>query len=473
MDARLARGTGHAVNQSLLLRSGKTDGGDHVSAAGISFLTLLRSRPLLLLVTGAAAIVEYVAAAAGGPRPSRALFVHPFGAIAASSVFFRYLVEDRGGSARKWIVYLSPLAFAPWFVLQSRGVPSPLPLLVMFVALGTLGVIGFVLAAYCAPNGDVRLRYVIRLIEALVLPVGASMLAFGLWSTYRINPVYDMRVYAFETILGPQFSIIGVRIFHLLWPFSAIASGCYAALPLGMMLAAVAQAEPRRQSTVLAASMVAGACGFALYFVCPVVGPLSAFGAPYPHALPAVSPDASLMLAPIGAPRNGMPSLHTVWALLIWFNARPLPVMWRRALRAFAIMNIWAAMGLDDTHWLMDVIVAVPLAVAVQSAVVTSRSDTSRHPWVDSAVCGAMTAMWLIGFRLGRPLLTLSLGAARMAALVTVAWPLAQQWRADLRADRLRARITERAHGVDAPEFSPSASVILESERVPPGGAAQ
>ena len=61
-----------------------------------------------------------------------------------------------------------------------------------------------------------------------------------------------------------------------------------------------------------------------------------------------------------------MPSLHTIWALLIWFNVGSLSARLRIGLRAFVILTLWAVMGLDDTHWLTDVVVGVPLAVAVQ-----------------------------------------------------------------------------------------------------------
>jgi hypothetical protein len=96
-----------------------------------------------------------------------------------------------------------------------------------------------------------------------------------------------------------------------------------------------------------------------------------------------------------------MPSLHGIWALLVWFNANRLPTQWRRAMKAFVVLTIWAAMGLDDTHWITDLIVAAPLTLAVQAACVTRRFDLSRAR-LDIACGAALTAAWLFGLRSGQ-----------------------------------------------------------------------
>jgi hypothetical protein len=45
---------------------------------------------------------------------------------------------------------------------------------------------------------------------------------------------------------------------------------------------AAAQPDRRRGQAVLNATLVAGACGFALYFICPAVGPSVSFAPFYP-----------------------------------------------------------------------------------------------------------------------------------------------------------------------------------------------
>ena len=112
-----------------------------------------------------------------------------------------------------------------------------------------------------------------------------------------------------------------------------------------------------------------------------------------------------------------MPSLHTAWALLIWFNAQPLPVRLRRGLRLFVIMTLWATMGLEE-HWFMDLVVGVPLAVAIQSRAGARRRQ--RDAAGSTRSCAALTAAWLIGFRTGDTLLRLPMPVAWLAVVATV-----------------------------------------------------
>jgi len=411
----------------------------------LSFLTSIRQRPLLLLVAIAAAIVEYVAAKTGGPRPSIAIVCDPFAAITIASVFCRYVIYDAGRRSRKWVVYLTPLTIAIAGVAHYLGAPAPLPMLVMLFGLGTLGAFGFVVAAWRASDPAERSRYLVQLADALVLPVAGSMLAFGLWSAFRVNPVYDMRMDAFEANLGGHFSLFAARTYPLLFPLSAVATACYFTLPIVMTLIAAAQPDIRRQSNVLMASVAAGACGFALYFVCPSVGTFNAFVPPQPNVVPVTPVSGSLFTAIVDVPRNAMPSLHAVWALLLWFNAETLSVASRRALRVFAVMNMWAAMGPGE-HWVMDLVVAVPIAVAIQSACVIG----SQRMWIDVTSCAALTAVWLIGFRAGVPLLNAPTAVAWMAVAVTVCGPLSRLARAR-QIPVLRTDVASRSPSAAAP----------------------
>jgi hypothetical protein len=399
---------------------------------------LLQQRPLLILLALAVPVVEYLASQSGAPGPSTAVVRNPFAAIAAASVFCRYVLCAPRGPSRRWIVYLSPLAVAIGMSSAPHAAPIQIRMMNMLFAIGVLGAFGFILSAVRTRDRQERAKYAGQLMDALLLPVSASMVSFGLWSTAQVNPVYDARVYAFEEILGARFSLLGVWSYHLFRPLSAVATACYGTVALGIVLVAAAQRTARREGDVLAATVVAGACGFALYFACPVVGPLQVFGPIYPNALPPVPAGVPLMSAAIGFPRNGMPSLHTVWALLIWFNAQTLPNAYRRAVRLFVVMNLWAAMGLDDTHWFMDVVVGVPLAVAVQSAVVRDEHDGRR--WADAMACAALTAIWLIGFRTADPLLRMPTAVAWLGVVATVWWPLSRQ-RTAFEADSTRRAV--------------------------------
>jgi hypothetical protein len=213
-----------------------------------------------------------------------------------------------------------------------------------------------------------------------------------------LNPVYDAQVYAFEEILGGRFSLVGVQSFHLLWPISLLALEAYVALPMGLALVAGTQTSLRREIEVIAAAITLGIAAFLLYRICPVVGPLTAFGPSYPQSLPRLPLDkVPLLSVPVGPPRNGMPSLHAAWALLVWFNAKRLSIDWRYGLRAFVAMTLWAVMGRDDTHWLMDVVVAVPMAAAVQ--LLCASGATGHARWWGVAGGALLTVVWLLAFR--------------------------------------------------------------------------
>jgi hypothetical protein len=386
---------------------------------------LVVQRPLLIVLAVSIPLVEYLARESGGPAPSIAIVRNPFAAIAAGTVFCRYLLCNSLKLSRNWTVYAMPVAIAIGLASAPRGAPVQVPTMHAMVAVGWLGALGFIVAAVRASDPRDKATHVRQLLDALLLPLAASMVSFGLWSTSFVNPVYDARVYAFEELLGVRLSLLGVRSFLWLAPFALVAAAAYGLVGLGVVLVAAAQKTARRETDILNAAVVAGICGFVLYFICPVVGPLAIFPSTYPSFLPPVPAGVPLMIAPFAAPRNAMPSLHTVWALLIWFNADTLSTRARRSARLFAVMNLWAAIGVVGAHWFMDMVVAVPLAVAIQSAVIGDQYGERR--WTTAMASGVLTVVWLIGFRAADPLLSLPKIAAWIAVLVTICWPL-RRW---------------------------------------------
>jgi len=62
-----------------------------------------------------------------------------------------------------------------------------------------------------------------------------------------------------------------------------------------------------------------------------------------------------------------MPSLHFAWALLLWWNSRGLPA-WVRALTGCCLsLMVLATLGSGE-HYLVDLVVGTPFALAVQAA---------------------------------------------------------------------------------------------------------
>ena len=278
------------------------------SAAAHSRLRdFVERRWLFLTLLAAAPIVEYLAARNGAPGPANALVRNPFAAIAAATVFCRYFIRDLRGRTRRWIVYLTPLTWLTALAIEGQAAPPVLLWLDTLFALGVLGVVGFVIAASLSTDRDARADYVGSLMDALLLPLGASMVSYGLWATFRVNPVYHPRIYAFEELLGVKFSLWSAQAYGILTPLSAVATACYNLVAIAVAVVATGQRERGREQEVLNAVLISGACGFALYFVCPVVGPVVSFGPYYPDTLPTVPLHSTLLMAVGGAPRNGMP----------------------------------------------------------------------------------------------------------------------------------------------------------------------
>ena len=163
-------------------------------------------------------------AARGGPGPSLAVVRNPFAAIALASVFCRYIIYDRTGRTRKWIVYLDAAGMGGG-TSPSKG------------ARHQCRCCGWTCCSRsecwasvdfswrrAVPDAEAKSRYVEQLLNALLFPLGASMVSFGLWATHRVNPVYDGRIYAFEEILGFKFSILGVQVVPPAATFQRLAS---------------------------------------------------------------------------------------------------------------------------------------------------------------------------------------------------------------------------------------------------------
>jgi hypothetical protein len=143
------------------------------------------------------------------------------------------------------------------------------------------------------------------------------------------------------------------------------------------------------------AFVVAGVAGFILYQVCPAEGPRYSFGTRFPDHLPD-GHDISLAPYLSAGVHNAIPSMHMAWALLILWSALdlgPLALAMAGTLVGFTAL---ATLGSGE-HYLVDLVVSVPLACAVWNAL---RRDKPRVALGLALVCG-----WLLYLRSGAFLL--------------------------------------------------------------------
>lgn len=261
-----------------------------------------------------------------------------------------------------------------------------------FVALGAVGLACLARDAITHPD---RTLWRDRFLSGLYVPLATATAPVYLWLSGRINPVYDLYVFAFEDTLGVRLPVLAGHLFTAMPPLALVSALSYGALSFGIAVLYALQERERAEADILVAFAIAGLLGFSLYFVFPVVGPLTVYGDAYPDALPPLgSVAAQDFLAPVGPPRNGMPSLHTAWALLIWFNARPLAPLPRQLFRLFAALNLLATIGLPDAHWATDLVVGAPIAVATQALCGTAGAVFSPRRFAIAGVALAVIAAW-------------------------------------------------------------------------------
>ena len=261
-------------------------------------------------------------------------------------------------------------------------------------------------------------RAVQNLRYACVIPalcVG-SMLAVGVAA--QLTPfTYDPVIYAFDGKFGYPSWIIA-RAFHAHMWLWATCGVVYNTLPLALSACLAMQWQHRVKFPVDmgAAVLSIGVLGFLLYQICPAAGPVYLFPDDFPARIPHVLDVARLQLPP--APRNGMPSLHVAWALLLAWNLRVRRVLLPAGL-FFLGCTIFATMGSGE-HYLADLIVAPALVLAVQSAF--KGVPDSLRP-VGLAVGSVITLGWLVAFRTGAALAIPSGQAAWLALAASAVIP--------------------------------------------------
>jgi len=201
---------------------------------------------------------------------------------------------------------------------------------------------------------------------------------------------------------------------------------------------------------LFAAAMV----GYLFFSVFPVCGPRYGFPASFPGADFPYARLESLNLQRIPVdwliPRNGVPSLHFTWALLIWWNTRTLPRWGRVAATAFVLATAFDTMATGE-HYLFDLIAALPFALCMQASMVRTVAFRNRERWLPVLCGGAMFLGWLILGRFGLSLLLQSEFLPWSLALASSA--LSIVW-----AFRLPALIPEMQSGIASPSKVKAAS---------------
>lgn len=237
-----------------------------------------------------------------------------------------------------------------------------------FVGLAALAVLG---THTIWAEGDERKLLLYGFLPA-VLFVGSEYMASTLLDiTEKLHPkTFDLFLYSFDGSLRVQFSFLMGQFFwtHLWVRFACLV--IYIALPLPLALVYAAQLRQKKEAAfaVMLAFLVTGPVGVLFYNMMPAIGPRALFGTSYPFHPPAIADIMRMNVVPIlrTGVRNAMPSLHTAWVLLVWWNSKGL-ARWIRAIAMlFVILTIMATLGTGE-HYFVDLVVAFPFALMVQA----------------------------------------------------------------------------------------------------------
>jgi hypothetical protein len=339
--------------------------------------------------------IEIVARHLGAPGVLISFRTNFFTQFAFASLALVYGLKEHDRRRRDSLIASGTVVTLAGAVTIQAHTVSPVAMVhIWLLALGAIGLLQFAYAAL--HDTGMRDAWQREMPAALIVVLGVALAPFCLWLSNRINPVEDLYILAFEDTLGIRPSIFGVRLFNAFPLFGLVCAICYIALPLGIVVLQALQTEKRTETDVVVAFVAVSAIGYSLYFLFPVVGPLTAFGSAYPDHLPAIGTvRGGEIVAPSNAPRNGLPSLHAAWAMLIWMNARILDPIWRRLLRTFAAGNLLATMGLPDTHWLTDIVVSLPLTIGIQALCNIRLPLASRTRWGVVLGCATLFGAWL------------------------------------------------------------------------------
>ncbi|MBZ5596132.1 MAG: phosphatase PAP2 family protein [Acidobacteriia bacterium] len=284
------------------------------------------------------------------------------------------------------------------------------------------------------------------LLAAAAFPYFSFVIALALNLTSALHPrVYDLWLFAFDEALKVRASFL---IGHLVANSNALRVAgvlAYESLPLVIcwLLALELRSPERFAAGIVRVFVTAGLAGVFLYQFLPAVGPVYVFGAKFPDQLPAMP---NIAIQPILLPRvarNAMPSVHFACALLVWWNTAAFARVWRVLAAAFVASTLLATLGFGE-HYLVDLVVAVPFALAVQSACL----KVGWYPAARSAFWGGaiLTAGWIGALRLG-------VGQSSFAlswCAVVVTLILTLRWKLELRRP---SRLTAALHGEDVAEI--------------------
>jgi hypothetical protein len=244
------------------------------------------------------------------------------------------------------------------------------------------------------------------------------------WTSASHPKVLDLYLLSFDGSLHVQLPFLAGQAFSR-WPtLRLVGLLFYIALPIAIAVVYAGRLVRFREKALpaMVAFLITGPIGILFYNLFPALGPVHVFGGNFPWNPLSIEKLSHLLAEPValsGAP-NAIPSLHMAWVLLVCWYSRKLS-WWERTIAfAFLAFTVLATLGTGE-HYFIDLIVAFPFALLIESICDFSSPLTSTHRMLAFGLGLSLTLAWLLMLRSGQhffwsnPLLPWSFCAATVA----------------------------------------------------------
>ena len=343
---------------------------------------------------------------------------YSFGAYAFACGALIFLARARGAREIVSVALAAPALALVVYLAHSSTSKSPLASIA--IGFGAAAVMTAAATA-AASRGEAREIAIQRLAAVITMPVFVVIAGILLQESAGWHPLtFDGVLASVDRSFGVDpsaFAGVLVRRSGALWWTSKLV---YDSLP--MALCAVEAARWRRfgandRDHILIAAVVAGAAAQLVSQLVPACGPRFLWGSAFPMSAAGLSPGGDLSNISPAEFRNAFPSLHMTGAFLVAWSARPFGRAIRLLTWLYVALTVVATLGSGE-HYLVDLIVAAPFALAVRLGV--------RHEEVKRiGILLALVAVWTALIRgyasilIQVPTITVSLAVVSIAATLT------------------------------------------------------
>ncbi len=243
--------------------------------------------------------------------------------------------------------------------------------------------------------------------------MGALVLAFFvLGAKHSLNmasllhpKTLDLYAFAFDGSFGQPSFVFGRLLHAKPWLFPLVKIS-YEGIVLAMaaLYAGFMGRRNRPLWEIIEVLFASAMVGYIFFSVFPVCGPKFAFGQDFPQLIVPSDVYHRLTLGRVAVPRpfprNGVPSLHMTWALLIWLNTRSLPRWARLAALALVLATAFDTLATGE-HYLFDLVVALPFTLWMQAWMAHTVPIRDRRRWLPALFGCVLFVSWLVIGRFG------------------------------------------------------------------------